>query len=100
MKATMILAIVTILSSLGAVTSFIPIHQASAAPCSVPTLKGFACQPEAGGFGGPQVGNGLGGLHSNINSANQGTDNAYMHTPTNQPCSKDCTYHFQYGIPG
>lgn len=90
MRATIILAIVAIVAA-GAVMSFVPIHQASAAP--------FAPPPDSQ-FGGPQVGNGLGGLHSNANPNNHGQLNAFTHTPTNQPCSKDCTFHFQNGIPG
>jgi hypothetical protein len=94
MKTTTILAVVAIVAALGAVTSFVPIHQASAAPCSLPTVKGPTCR-EAGGEGGPQVGNGLGALHANTNSDNQGTRNALHFTPFNQPCSHSCSVHFQ-----
>ncbi len=79
MKTTTILAIAAIVAALGAVTSFVSIHQASAAP------------------GLPQHANGLGGLHSNVKAFNQGTMNAINQgTPDNQPCSFvfNCLTHF------
>ena len=72
MKTTTILAIVTIVAAL-AMASFVPIHQASAAP-------------EA-----PGIANGQGSSNSNPNANNQGTHNAYyFHTGANQPCSVYC----------
>jgi hypothetical protein len=88
-KTRAILMIISIIAALGAVTSFVPIHQASAAPFT-----------SDGQFGGPKVGNGLGGLHSNANPNNNGQLNAFHNTPTNQPCSQNCRFHFQNGIPG
>ena len=79
MRATTILAIVAIIAALGAVTSLIPVHQASAAP------------------GGPQSANGNGQVSNAFSSSDRehggGVLHAHTVTPNNQPCSVFCSGH-------
>jgi hypothetical protein len=65
MKTIAILAIVAILAA-GVVASLIPIQQASAS------------------------GSAKGSPSANSHAFNDGTTNAYTHTPANQPCSTNC----------
>jgi len=77
MNTTTVLAIVAILAVGLTVASLIPMHQASA--------RGKGSQYINGGSA-----SGEGSSHSDSSASNRGTSEAYIHTPSNQPCATNC----------